>query len=128
MQGNVLHPGSASLRQMLPGMIDQNHPHNLGRESVEVRAIVPAGAPLVQQLQAEFIYQRSCLQITPTSLSPHKGGSDLAQMRVDQGDQFLERAWFPRLPPGQQQGDFARKRFQASLQLSILSGTSLASR
>ena len=94
---------------------------------------VQAGGPKgfnfqFQQLQAEFIHQRSCLQITPTSLSPHKGGSDLAQMRVDQGDQFLERAWFPRLPPGQQQGDFARKRFQASLQLSILSGTSLASR
>jgi hypothetical protein len=97
-------------------MIDQNHPHDLGGEGVEVSAIVPGRVPLVEQLQAEFIDQRSCLQIAPAPLSPDKGRSDLAQMRVYQGHEFLECARFTLFPPGQQQSDFARKRFQQSLQ------------
>jgi hypothetical protein len=79
-------------RIMGPGMIDQNPPHQLGRDAKKMAAIFPVGTFLTNQLQIRLMHQRGRLQGVIGPLVTHVAGGQAAQLSVDDGNQLVEDA------------------------------------
>ena len=88
-----------------PGVIDENAPHQAGRDAKKVRAILPADAPGVGQSKKRLVHQRRGLQRVSAPLAAHVPSSQAAQLRLHERQQPLERAIIAVAPRPQQLGD-----------------------
>jgi hypothetical protein len=72
-------------------MVDQDSPHQLRRDAKELRAVLPADALLIDELEIGFVHETRGLQRVPWPLVKEVAGGDVAQLPIDNGKQILER-------------------------------------
>jgi hypothetical protein len=92
-------------RLTIARMIDQNAPHDLRRDTEELRAVAPRYALLSQEPDVRFVHERRRLQRMVPTLAPQKSGGPLPKLLVHQWDQFFPRPKIPAAPSLQQLTD-----------------------
>jgi hypothetical protein len=114
-QGDALQAAATNLGLVAAGVVDQDETHHLGGKSIEVLAIFADSLTLVEQAQVKFVDQRSCLEDVGISFATDIGGSNLAQVRINQRHQFFKCRGLTVLPLGQQHRDLALSWMQTLL-------------
>jgi len=88
------------------GVINENPAHDLRRDTVKMRSVLPARILPIRQPQVSFIDQRPRFERVLRILTPHGSPGQLSQFCIDQRGKLLgcERVSF--IPGLQQDGDF----------------------
>ena len=86
-------------------MIDQDAPHGLRGDAEEMRAILPADCPLIDELYEGFVDERRRLQCVVTSLASEVAGGQPLQFGVDLRQESVECVFAPVAPQLQKRGD-----------------------
>ena len=87
-------------------VINQDAAHHLRGDGEELSPVLPAGAPLVHQLQVRFVQKRRRLQRVVGPFPPHVKVRKPAQFFMDHGHQLVECRFIPVAPIDQELGDF----------------------
>ena len=72
-------------------MIDENAPHRLRGQRVELLAVLELEAVLAHQAKPGFVHERGRLQRVAAPLAPEVRVRNLSQLGVDDGHQGVER-------------------------------------
>jgi len=86
-------------------VVDENAPHQAGRDPEKVRAILPADAAGVRQPEERLVHERSGLQGVSATLAAHVASSQAAKLRFHERRQPFERTVIAVRPRPQQLGD-----------------------
>ena len=86
-------------------MVDENAPHQAGRNAEKVSAILPADAAGVRQPKERLVHQRRGLQGVAPTLTAHVPSSQAAKLRLHERCQPFERTVIAVRPRPQQLGD-----------------------
>jgi hypothetical protein len=89
--------------------VDQDAPHELGRDGEEVRAVVPVDPAGVDQPHVGFADEGRRLERVPRALAPHVVVGQAVQLVVHQGDQPVECGRVTPTPRLQQLRDSRRR-------------------
>src|SRR6185436_8296389 len=89
--GSVTGSPSSKVTRGCPRPLDQDLPHRVRRDGAEVRPVLPALGPILQQLQIRFVHQRRRLQRLARALTFEIVRGEPAQLGVDHRHQRLER-------------------------------------
>jgi hypothetical protein len=79
--------------------------HQRGGHGEEVRAALPVGVRLVDQLQVDLVDERRRLQGVAGTLATHVAPGQPAQLGLDEGDELVERGPVPVAPVEEQLAD-----------------------
>ena len=85
--------------------IDEDAPHQPRRHREEVRAVLPAYVLDVQQPDVGLVHERCGLQTVAHPFAGHTAARNPMQLRVDDGDQTLQRLVVPVAPRFEQPRD-----------------------
>ena len=83
-------------------MLNQNAPHQLGRNREKVRAILPLHALVIHQAHVGFIDQGRGLQAVAGALALHVVACQAVEFLIDDGGQPFERALVSVAPGAEQ--------------------------
>jgi hypothetical protein len=70
-------------------MVDQNAPHQLGSNPIELSAALPMGRMLANQLEISFMNQSSGLKSMARPLAPHIPAGQPFELVIDQGNELF---------------------------------------
>jgi hypothetical protein len=93
------------LAASLARVVDEHAPHHLGGDAEELGTVTPLHAPLIDQSQVGFVYQRRRLQRVLVPLVPHRAGCLPVQLLVDGRDQAIGCGPLAAAPREQERGD-----------------------
>lgn len=104
---------AAFFRLAVAGVIEQNAPHNLRRNSEKLRAVLPRRARLVNQFQVGFVDERGRLQSMIRVFALHKPMRDAPEFLLDDWKKPFERMLVAVRPSREQFGDVRFVRHSA---------------
>ena len=104
-QRHLMRAASALLGEMLAGVVDEDAAHQLGDNSIELRAVLPFDAPLVDEAHIGFVDERRGLQSVAVLLAPHRGDGAPMQLGVDDGQQLIAGGGIAASPGEQELSD-----------------------
>src|SRR4051812_27446774 len=95
-------------RQPPPCALNQNPPHGLRRRAEEVRTILELPLSVITgKTKPRLMHERSRLQRVTGRFRHHFARRELAQLLIDERQQFFRRAWVALFYPLQNDGDVA---------------------
>ena len=100
-----LEAGAAGLGLLAAGVVDEDHAHGARGEDVEVAAVFPGDFLLLQEFEVELVNEDGGLHEALAFFAAHVRCGDLAKLRVDEGDELVERVGLTSFPPAQKDGD-----------------------
>lgn len=86
---------------MLPGVIYQNSPHELRRDTIKLGPVLPARILLIDETQIGFIDERGGLQCVSDALFPQVVPGQPAQLAVNERHQLIKRLLVASTPSDQ---------------------------
>ena len=92
-------------------MLNQNAPHQLGRNREKMCAILPVHALVIDQAHVGFIDQGRGLETVAGALAFHVAPRQAVQFVINDGGQPLERALISVAPGAQERAYVVRCRF-----------------
>src|SRR5271165_5950931 len=101
VQGNMLHAASP-FQVLAPCVLNQNAPHQLGRNGKKVRAILPLHALVIHQAHVSLIDQGRGLQHVSGTLALHVVACQAVKFLINDGGQPFERALVSVAPGAEQ--------------------------
>lgn len=84
------------------GVVDQDAPHQLRSNSIKMCAVLPLGAPLIDEPEISLIDQRRWLQSVFLPFTPEVVPGKSAQFAVDKGHQLVEGCLVAATPTNQE--------------------------
>jgi hypothetical protein len=84
-------PAAALPAHVAARVVNEDAAHQLRRNSEEVRAVVPAGMGLVDQLEVDLVDEGGGLERVRGVFTPHVALGEAAQLALDERDQAVER-------------------------------------
>jgi hypothetical protein len=99
---NQLPPGASLGGMLRAGVVDENPPHDLRGDAIELRTIPPLYAPLIDEPKVRFMNERRWLQRVSGELVSKVSRRDPPQFFINLRHQLGERL-IVALTPGDQQ-------------------------
>src|SRR5271165_2125688 len=116
VQGDMLHAASP-FWVLAPCMLNQNAPHQLGRNGKKVCAILPLHALVIHQAHVGLIDQGRGLQHETGTLALHVVARQTVEFLINDGGQPFERALVPVAPGAEQLAYVAPSRLASLCRL-----------
>jgi hypothetical protein len=98
------------------GVIDQDAPHDLGRDTKTMGAILPIDVALIAEPDVRLMNKGRRLQGVVSPLAPKLAGRHASELRVDEWQQLVERSPVAAIPIAEQCRDVARRDHRSLLQ------------
>jgi hypothetical protein len=98
------------------GVIDQDPAHDLRRDTKEMRAIPPIDLALVDEPDVHLMHKGRWLQGMVGPLVPKLARGNVAELRIDEWQQLIQRSLVAATPIAEQRRDVARRGHWSLLQ------------
>ena len=96
-------------RPVTTGVIDQDAAHDVRGDTEEMRSVLPVHPPLIDEADERLVDKGGRLQSVVGALAPKLTGGNASELRIDEGQQPVERSPVAATPIAEQRRDVARR-------------------